>query len=50
MTNESPKPYDPSKTSSTGKPLGDKEETVLEEIEESLPTDPEPTDGSAPAA
>jgi hypothetical protein len=50
MTNESPKPHDPAKTSSTGKPLGDKEQTVLEEIEESLPTDPEPTDGPAPAA
>ncbi|WP_156351685.1 MULTISPECIES: hypothetical protein [unclassified Agreia] len=45
MTNEHPIPRDPGK-----KTAGEKEDTVLEEIEESLPTDAEPTDGPAPAA
>jgi hypothetical protein len=45
MTHEHPKPQDPGK-----KPDDEKEDSVLEDIEKSLPTDPEPTDGSAPAA
>jgi hypothetical protein len=45
MTHEHPKPHDPGK-----KADGENEETVLDDIEESLPTDPEPTDGPAPGA
>ncbi|SMQ71808.1 hypothetical protein [Agreia sp. VKM Ac-1783] len=45
MTNEHPIPRDPGK-----KTVDEKEETVLEDLEESLPTEPEPTDGPAPGA
>ena len=45
MTHEHPKPHDPGK-----KTVDEKDDTVLEEIEESLPTDPEPAEGPAPAA
>ncbi|WP_161793737.1 hypothetical protein [Agreia bicolorata] len=45
MTHEHPKPHDPGK-----KTVDEKVDAVLEEIEESFPTDPEPTDGPAPAA
>jgi hypothetical protein len=45
MTHEHPKPHDPGK-----KTVDEKEDGVLEDIEKALPTQPEPTDGSAPAA
>jgi hypothetical protein len=45
MTHEHPKPHDPGK-----KTADENEDTVIDEIEESLPTDPAPTDGPAPAA
>jgi hypothetical protein len=43
MTHEQPKPHDP------GKKTND-DDTILDEVEESLPTDPQPTDGPAPAS